>query len=91
MARIVSFGLKLWLLLTCYQCPIYARAQDLPHLLELKKAGATDAILENAEVNFKKVLFLITLRFLSKRVCLFWFTDKFTARFEAVDRIWSNV
>ncbi|GMQ01313.1 hypothetical protein CsSME_00047989 [Camellia sinensis var. sinensis] len=30
--------------------PIYARAQDLSHLLDLKKAGATDAILEDAEV-----------------------------------------
>ncbi|KAI7730402.1 hypothetical protein M8C21_025347, partial [Ambrosia artemisiifolia] len=30
--------------------PIYARAQDIPHLLDLKEAGATDAILENAEV-----------------------------------------
>lgn len=33
--------------------PIYARAQDLPHLLELKKAGATDAILENAETSLQ--------------------------------------
>lgn len=32
------------------QVPIYARAQDLGHLLELKHAGTTDAILENAEV-----------------------------------------
>lgn len=32
------------------QIPIYARAQDLKHLLDLKKAGATDAILENTEV-----------------------------------------
>lgn len=32
------------------QIPIYARAQDMMHLLDLKKAGATDAILENAEV-----------------------------------------
>ncbi|GMQ01314.1 hypothetical protein CsSME_00047989 [Camellia sinensis var. sinensis] len=31
--------------------PIYARAQDLSHLLDLKKAGATDAILEDAEVS----------------------------------------
>ncbi|KAG6710909.1 hypothetical protein I3842_05G027000 [Carya illinoinensis] len=30
--------------------PIYARAQDLKHLLDLKKAGVTDAILENAEL-----------------------------------------
>ncbi|CAM8926701.1 unnamed protein product [Rhodiola kirilowii] len=29
--------------------PIYARAQDLNHLLELKQVGATDAILENTE------------------------------------------
>uniref|UniRef100_A0A7N0T0N9 RCK N-terminal domain-containing protein n=1 Tax=Kalanchoe fedtschenkoi TaxID=63787 RepID=A0A7N0T0N9_KALFE len=29
--------------------PIYARAQDLKHLLELKQVGATDAILENTE------------------------------------------
>ncbi|KAK8957546.1 hypothetical protein KSP39_PZI000456 [Platanthera zijinensis] len=33
--------------------PIYARAQDLSHLLELKKAGATDAILENAETSLQ--------------------------------------
>lgn len=33
------------------QVPIYARAQDVAHLLDLKKAGATDAILENAEVH----------------------------------------
>ncbi|RWR77892.1 K+ efflux antiporter 3, chloroplastic [Cinnamomum micranthum f. kanehirae] len=33
--------------------PIYARAQDLVHLLELKKAGATDAILENAETSLQ--------------------------------------
>ncbi|CAA7054175.1 unnamed protein product [Microthlaspi erraticum] len=33
--------------------PIYARAQDLPHLLELKKVGATDAILENAETSLQ--------------------------------------
>ncbi|RID45473.1 hypothetical protein BRARA_I02200 [Brassica rapa] len=32
---------------------IYSRAQDLPHLLELKKAGATDAILENAETSLQ--------------------------------------
>ncbi|XP_073292587.1 K(+) efflux antiporter 3, chloroplastic-like isoform X2 [Primulina huaijiensis] len=29
--------------------PIYAWARDMMHLLDLKKAGATDAILENAE------------------------------------------
>ncbi|XP_074558288.1 K(+) efflux antiporter 3, chloroplastic [Curcuma longa] len=33
--------------------PIYARAQDVPHLLDLKKAGATDAILENAETSLQ--------------------------------------
>lgn len=33
--------------------PIYARAQDMAHLLELKKAGATDAILENAETSLQ--------------------------------------
>lgn len=33
--------------------PIYARAQDLKHLLDLKKAGATDAILENAETSLQ--------------------------------------
>lgn len=33
--------------------PIYARAQDLVHLLDLKKAGATDAILENAETSLQ--------------------------------------
>ncbi|KAJ1403668.1 Sodium/solute symporter superfamily [Sesbania bispinosa] len=33
--------------------PIYARARDLKHLLDLKKAGATDAILENAETSLQ--------------------------------------
>ncbi|KAG8368562.1 hypothetical protein BUALT_Bualt15G0058400 [Buddleja alternifolia] len=33
--------------------PIYARAQDMMHLLDLKKAGATDAILENAETSLQ--------------------------------------
>ncbi|KAL8060822.1 hypothetical protein ABFX02_02G050100 [Erythranthe guttata] len=33
--------------------PIYARAQDMRHLLDLKKAGATDAILENAETSLQ--------------------------------------
>lgn len=33
------------------QVPIYARAQDLGHLFELKQAGITDCILENAEVS----------------------------------------
>lgn len=33
--------------------PIYARAQDLTHLLELKRAGATDAILESAETSLQ--------------------------------------
>lgn len=33
--------------------PIYARAQDLSHLLDLKEAGATDAILENAETSLQ--------------------------------------
>ncbi|KAL5206108.1 hypothetical protein ABZP36_034317 [Zizania latifolia] len=28
--------------------PMYARAQDMSHLLDLKKAGATDVVLENA-------------------------------------------
>ncbi|MED6134053.1 K(+) efflux antiporter 3, chloroplastic [Stylosanthes scabra] len=32
---------------------IYARAQDLKHLLDLKKAGATDAIMENAETSLQ--------------------------------------
>ncbi|KAL0356981.1 UNVERIFIED_CONTAM: K(+) efflux antiporter 3, chloroplastic [Sesamum calycinum] len=31
----------------------YARAQDMMHLLDLKKAGATDAILENAETSLQ--------------------------------------
>ncbi|RDX96033.1 K(+) efflux antiporter 3, chloroplastic, partial [Mucuna pruriens] len=31
--------------------PIYARAKNLKHLLDLKKAGATDVILENAETS----------------------------------------
>ncbi|CAL0331455.1 unnamed protein product [Lupinus luteus] len=33
--------------------PIYARAQDLKHLLDLKKSGATDAILANAETSLQ--------------------------------------
>ncbi|KAB1206734.1 K(+) efflux antiporter 3, chloroplastic [Morella rubra] len=33
--------------------PIYARAQDLMHLLDLKKAGAADAVLENAETSLQ--------------------------------------
>lgn len=33
--------------------PIYARAQDLTHLLDLKKAGATDIILESAETSLQ--------------------------------------
>ncbi|GLT41906.1 hypothetical protein SLA2020_159350 [Shorea laevis] len=33
--------------------PIYARAKDLKHLLDLKKSGATDAILENAETSLQ--------------------------------------
>lgn len=33
--------------------PIYARAIDLEHLLDLKEAGATDAILENAETSLQ--------------------------------------
>ncbi|KAL8097434.1 hypothetical protein AgCh_030532 [Apium graveolens] len=33
--------------------PIYARAIDLEHLLDLKQAGATDAILENAETSLQ--------------------------------------
>ncbi|KAL1289429.1 hypothetical protein HN51_057609 [Arachis hypogaea] len=33
--------------------PIYARAKDLEHLLDLKKAGATDAVLENAEISLQ--------------------------------------
>ncbi|RYR55646.1 hypothetical protein HN873_020562 [Arachis hypogaea] len=35
------------------QIPIYARAKDLEHLLDLKKAGATDAVLENAEISLQ--------------------------------------
>ncbi|KAI5427037.1 hypothetical protein KIW84_032458 [Lathyrus oleraceus] len=33
--------------------PIYARARDPKHLLDLKKAGATDATLENAETSLQ--------------------------------------
>ncbi|KAJ7968354.1 K(+) efflux antiporter chloroplastic-like [Quillaja saponaria] len=33
--------------------PIYARARDIKHLLDLKNAGATDAILENAETSLQ--------------------------------------
>lgn len=40
------------------QVPIYARALDLKHLLDLKKAGATDAILESAEVSDELIAFV---------------------------------
>ncbi|XP_023511748.1 K(+) efflux antiporter 3, chloroplastic-like isoform X1 [Cucurbita pepo subsp. pepo] len=33
--------------------PIYARAKDVVHLLDLKNAGATDAILEDAETSLQ--------------------------------------
>ncbi|KAK4375095.1 hypothetical protein RND71_005772 [Anisodus tanguticus] len=33
--------------------PIYARAQDVMHLLDLKKVGATDVILESAETSLQ--------------------------------------
>ncbi|XP_022988686.1 K(+) efflux antiporter 3, chloroplastic-like [Cucurbita maxima] len=33
--------------------PIYARAKDVMHLLDLKNAGATDAILEDAETSLQ--------------------------------------
>ncbi|WJX15203.1 hypothetical protein P8452_05380 [Trifolium repens] len=33
--------------------PIYARARDVKHLLDLKKAGATDATLEKAETSLQ--------------------------------------
>ncbi|KAM5548500.1 K(+) efflux antiporter 3, chloroplastic [Rosa sericea] len=33
--------------------PIYARALDLKHLVDLKKAGATDAIMESAETSLQ--------------------------------------
>ncbi|XP_019421720.1 PREDICTED: K(+) efflux antiporter 3, chloroplastic isoform X2 [Lupinus angustifolius] len=39
--------------LTFPAIPIYARAQDLKHLLDLKKSGATDAILANAETSLQ--------------------------------------
>jgi voltage-gated potassium channel Kch len=35
--------------------PMYARAQDMSHLLDLKKAGATEVVLENAEVILKQI------------------------------------
>ncbi|XAR53148.1 hypothetical protein NMG60_11021571 [Bertholletia excelsa] len=38
---------------TLLKVPIYARAQDLAHLLDLKKVSATDAILENAETSLQ--------------------------------------
>jgi hypothetical protein len=55
----VWYILSLFLLSSRFNCllydeipkvPIYARARDLKHLLDLKKAGATDATLEKAEV-----------------------------------------
>uniref|UniRef100_A0ACD5X6Z8 Uncharacterized protein n=1 Tax=Avena sativa TaxID=4498 RepID=A0ACD5X6Z8_AVESA len=33
--------------------PVYVRAQDMSHLLDLKKAGATDVVLENAETSLQ--------------------------------------
>eukprot|EP00252_Welwitschia_mirabilis_P019739 TRINITY_DN4653_c0_g1_i2.p2 TRINITY_DN4653_c0_g1~~TRINITY_DN4653_c0_g1_i2.p2 ORF type:complete len:392 (+),score=112.08 TRINITY_DN4653_c0_g1_i2:1807-2982(+) len=33
--------------------PIYAKAEDVEHLLKLKQAGATDVILENAETSLQ--------------------------------------
>ncbi|XP_021776207.1 K(+) efflux antiporter 3, chloroplastic-like isoform X1 [Chenopodium quinoa] len=39
--------------LTFPSVPIYARAQDLQHLLDLKKSGATEAIIENAETSLQ--------------------------------------
>ncbi|EAY83913.1 hypothetical protein OsI_39137 [Oryza sativa Indica Group] len=33
--------------------PMYARAQDMSHLLDLKKAGATEVVLENAETSLQ--------------------------------------
>ncbi|KAL8137307.1 hypothetical protein V2J09_003308 [Rumex salicifolius] len=33
--------------------PIYARAQDIQHLIDLKQSGATDAILENTEASLQ--------------------------------------
>lgn len=67
------------------QTPIYARAQDLDHLLELKEAGATDAILENAEVlnkYFRRcVRSYIYMEMLVVRYLLFICADKFTAWF----------
>ncbi|KMT00961.1 hypothetical protein BVRB_9g222260 [Beta vulgaris subsp. vulgaris] len=39
--------------LTFPSVPIYARAQDLKHLLDLKKSGANDAIIENAETSLQ--------------------------------------
>jgi hypothetical protein len=51
------FLAELLFLVHTWQIPIYARAQDLTHLLELKKAGATDAILENAEVRINQFPF----------------------------------
>lgn len=47
--RVYQFDLLLFLDFQL-QVPIYARAQDVMHLLHLKKVGATDAILESAEV-----------------------------------------
>lgn len=66
------------------QIPIYARAQDLAHLLALKKAGATDAILENAEVPWNCCPFQVfnedTFAQTSISDCIqFILADKFTA------------
>ncbi|KAM3253799.1 hypothetical protein ACQJBY_047723 [Aegilops geniculata] len=33
--------------------PVYVRAQDMSHLLDLRKAGATDVVLENAETSLQ--------------------------------------
>lgn len=65
--------------------PIYARALDLKHLLDLKKAGATDAILENAEV-----LSIISFPLLMVGACnnhcsIFWRKSQLNIKFILAD------
>jgi len=70
------------------QVPVYARAQDLAHLLELKKAGAADVILENAEVAinciYAEAYFpCIKGSFCNYYLFSFMWVDQFTAGLQA--------
>lgn len=79
------------------QVPIYARAQNLEHLLDLKKAGATDAILEDAEVLLAGTYFSVLMGKYLQRYSVLHddnasiHADKFTAWLKATERIWCHV